>query len=271
MWPSFDEAIAYIQSKSQIRPVAGIILGSGLGGLVNELEIEQALPYADIPHFPLSTVEGHKGRLILGYLSDVPVVIMQGRFHYYEGYSMQQICFPVRVMKLLGAHTLLVSNAAGGMNPDFKVGDLMLICDHINLFPENPLRGPNDTSWGPRFPDMSHAYSKELIQHALTISKSLSIPIHQGVYAGVPGPCFETPAEYRYLRIIGADAVGMSTVPEIITAVHAGMQCFGISVITDLGIEGEVNRVSHEEVIKAAHRAEKKMTALFKELIQKIK
>lgn len=271
MWSNFDEAVAYIQSKSQIYPVAGIILGSGLGGLVNELEIEQSLPYADIPNFPVSTVEGHKSRLILGFLSGVPVVVMQGRFHYYEGYSMQQVCFPVRVMKLLGAHTLLVSNAAGGMNPDFKVGDLMLIRDHINLFPDNPLRGTNDTSWGPRFPDMSHVYSEELIQEAQHISKAQSIHLHQGVYAGVPGPCFETPAEYRYLRIIGADAVGMSTVPEIITAVHAGMQCFGISVITDLGIEGEVHRVSHQEVMEAAHRAEKKMTALFKELIKKIK
>lgn len=270
MWPNSNETVAYIQSKSQIRPVAGIILGSGLGGLVNELEIEQALAYADIPNFPVSTVEGHKGRLILGFLSGIPVVVMQGRFHYYEGYTMQQVCFPVRIMKLLGAHTLLVSNAAGGMNPEFNVGDLMLIRDHINLFPDNPLRGQNDTSWGPRFPDMSQAYSKELIQEAINIAKSLSIYLHQGVYAGVPGPCFETPAEYRYLRIIGADAVGMSTVPEIITAVHAGMQCLGISVITDLGIEGQVHRVSHQEVMDAAQRAEKKMTALFKELIKKI-
>ncbi len=270
MWPSFDEAVAFIQSKTQIRPAAGIILGSGLGGLVHELDVEVSIPYADIPNFPVSTVQGHKGKLIFGYLSKVPVVVMQGRFHYYEGYTMQQVCFPIRVMKLLGADKLLVSNAAGGMNPNFQVGDLMLIRDHINLFPENPLRGPNDSSWGPRFPDMSHAYNKQFIEYAENIAQSLSIPIHKGVYAGVPGPCFETPAEYRYLRIIGADAVGMSTVPEIITAVHAGMQCFGISVITDLGIEGQVHRITHEEVMEAAHRAEKKMTALFRALIQKI-
>ncbi|MCX7744242.1 MAG: purine-nucleoside phosphorylase [Flavobacteriales bacterium] len=270
MWPSFDEAVAYIQSKTKIHPVTGIILGSGLGGLVHELHVDVSIPYAEIPNFPISTVEGHKGRLILGYLNDIPVVVMQGRFHYYEGYTMQQVCFPVRVMKLLGAEKLLVSNAAGGMNPNFQVGDLMLIRDHINLFPENPLRGTNDSTWGPRFPDMSHAYNKQFIEHAENIAHSLSIAIHKGVYAGVPGPCFETPAEYKYLRIIGADAVGMSTVPEIITAVHAGMQCFGISVITDLGLEGEVHRVTHEEVMKAAHQAEKKMTALFKELIKKI-
>lgn len=270
MWPNFDEAVAFIQSKTKIRPAAGIILGSGLGGLVKELDVEVSIPYADIPNFPVSTVEGHQGRLILGYLSNIPVVVMQGRFHYYEGYTMQQVCFPIRVMKLLGADKLLVSNAAGGMNPNFRVGDLMLIRDHINLFPENPLQGPNDSTWGPRFPDMSHAYNKQFIELAEKIAQSLSIPIQKGVYAGVPGPCFETPAEYRYLRIIGADAVGMSTVPEVITAVHAGMQCFGISVITDLGIEGEVHRVTHEEVMQAALRAEKKMTSLFKDLIKKI-
>lgn len=262
-----QQAVHFLQQKTDRSPRAGIILGSGLGGLVHEIDIQAEVPYAEIPHFPVSTVAGHTGRLIFGMLQGVPVMAMQGRFHYYEGYSMQEVTFPVRVMKAMGVQTLMVSNAAGGMNPDFRVGDLMLIRDHINLFPDSPLRGKNDDTLGPRFPDMSHTYNRDLIDHAIRIGKSMDVHLHTGVYAGVSGPCFETPAEYRYLRIIGADAVGMSTVPEVIVGVHSGLKCFGISVITDLGVEGVVSTVSHQEVLDAAAKAEKKMTAILKELV----
>jgi len=249
----------------------GIILGSGLGGLVDEIEIHTSVDYHDIPHFPVSTVAGHKGRLIFGRLNGKTVVAMQGRFHYYEGYTMKEVTFPVRVMKFLGVDTLVVSNASGGMNPGFVVGDVMVIRDHINLFPDNPLHGRNEEELGPRFPDMSHTYDRALAEKAVIIGSELGVEVKQGVYAGVPGPCFETPAEYRYLRIIGADAVGMSTVPEVIVAVHSGMKCFGISVITDLGVEGQVEKVSHAEVLAAARRAEKKMTTILKGLMPEIR
>jgi purine-nucleoside phosphorylase len=263
-------ARAYIQGFSNIRPLAGIILGSGLGGLVADITDRIEIPYADIPHFPVSTVEGHQGRLILGNMQGRPVVAMAGRFHYYEGFSMQQVTFPVRVMQALGVKTLLVSNAAGGMNAAFKVGDLMIIRDHINLQPEHPLRGRNEDSLGPRFPDMSEPYAKTLINKAKEIAAAGNIPVHTGVYVGVQGPSFETRAEYKFMHIIGGDAVGMSTVPEVIVAVHAGLQVFAMSVITDLGIREEDNVITHEEVLEAAAAAAPKLTHIFRELIAAI-
>jgi purine-nucleoside phosphorylase len=260
----------YIQGFSAIRPLAGIILGSGLGGLVADITDRVEIPYADIPHFPESTVEGHQGRLILGNMQGRPVVAMAGRFHYYEGFSMQQVTFPVRVMQALGVQTLLVSNAAGGMNAAFKVGDLMIIRDHINLQPEHPLRGRNQDTLGPRFPDMSEPYAKTLINKAKEIAAANNIPVHTGVYVGVQGPTFETRAEYKFMHIIGGDAVGMSTVPEVIVGVHAGLQVFAMSVITDLGIREEENVITHEEVLQAAAEAAPKLTRIFRELIQSL-
>lgn len=249
-------------------PETAIILGTGLGELVNHIDITKEIAYEDIPHFPVSTVEGHSGKLIFGSLGRKGIVAMQGRFHFYEGYDMKQVTFPVRVMKELGIKHLFVSNAAGGMNPDFAVGDLMIIRDHINLFPEHPLRGRNFEELGVRFPDMSEAYSKRLIGKAVQIAAAHDIVVRQGVYVGTQGPTFETPAEYRYFRIIGGDAVGMSTVPEVIVARHGGMEVFAISVITDLGVEGIVEKASHEEVQKAAAAAQPKMSLIMKELIE---
>jgi purine-nucleoside phosphorylase len=248
-------------------PEVGIILGSGLGGLVKEITVEHVIPYEEIPNFPVSTVEGHSGKLIFGSLGGKNVVAMQGRFHYYEGYDMQQITFPVRIMKSLGVKLLCVSNACGGMNPSFEVGEIMIITDHINLFPSNPLIGKNHKELGPRFPDMSAAYSKKHIDLALNIAKEKNIKVSTGVYAGLTGPCFETPAEYRYLWRIGADVVGMSTVPEVIVARHAGMEVFGISIVSDLGIEGKVVNVSHEEVLHVASLQEPKISLIVKELV----
>ena len=254
-------------------PKTAIILGTGLGELVNHIDITDVLEYKNIPNFPVSTVEGHSGKLIFGKLGNKRVMAMQGRFHFYEGYNMQQVTFPVRVMKELGITTLFVSNAAGGMNPEFKIGDIMIITDHINLFPEHPLRGKNYDELGPRFPDMSEAYSHRLINDALKVAKEKNIKVQQGVYIGTQGPTFETPAEYRYFHRIGGDAVGMSTVPEVIVANHSGMEVFAISVITDLGgIEGmEQEKVSHEEVQKAAAAAQPKMTEIMKGLINEFK
>ena len=253
-------------------PKAGIILGSGLGNLASEIEDRQEIPYGQIPHFPPSTVEGHSGTLILGTLGGQYVIAMAGRYHYYEGYTMQQVTFPVRVMKALGVEALVISNAAGGMNPAFSVGDLMIITDHINLQPEHPLHGKNIQELGPRFPDMSEAYSQQLVKTAQAIADRHHIFVHTGVYVGVQGPTFETRAEYRYMHIIGGDAVGMSTVPEVIVAVHGGMKVFAMSVITDVGIvpEGQENKVSHEEVLAAAKAAEPKLTTIIRELIQQI-
>lgn len=262
-----SETVAFIQSKTSSKPVAGIILGSGLGGLVDDLEISLSLPYEEIPHFPVSTVKGHGGKLLFGKLNGKEVVMLSGRFHYYEGYSMQETTFPVRVMHKLGAELLMVSNAAGGMNPDFNVGDLMLINDHINLFPEHPLRGRNDESTGPRFPDMTEPYQLSLVKQARQIAADNDIKIFEGVYIGLQGPTFETKAEYVWLRIIGGDAVGMSTVPEVIVAIHCGMKVFGMSVITDLGIREEMNTITHEEVLEAAKIAAPKMAFIFKELL----
>ena len=249
------------------RPETAIILGTGLGSLANEITEKYEIPYEDIPYFPVSTVEGHKGKLIFGKLGQKDIMAMQGRFHYYEGYTMQQVTFPVRVMRELGIKTLFVSNAAGGMSPDFEIGDLMIITDHISFFPEHPLHGRN-IDYGPRFPDMSEAYDRELIRRADAIAAEKGIKVQHGVYVGVQGPTFETPAEYRMYRILGGDAVGMSTVPEVIVANHCGIRVFGVSVITDLGVEGKIVEVSHEEVQKAADAAQPRMTGIMRELIQ---
>lgn len=257
-----------LDKTSGFRPEVGIILGTGLGGLVKEISAEFVLPYEEIPNFPVSTVEGHSGKLIFGELGGKKVMAMQGRFHFYEGYNMQQITFPVRVMKALGIHTVCVSNASGGMNPSFEIGEIMVINDHINLFPTNPLIGKNIAELGPRFPDMSEAYDKNLIKKAFDIAASHNIRVSQGVYAGLTGPCFETPAEYRYIARIGADAVGMSTVPEVIVARHGGMRVFGISIVTDLGVEGKIIEVTHEEVQHIAAAAEPKMSLIVRELIK---
>ncbi len=257
-----------LEKTNNFRPEVGIILGTGLGGLVKEISAEYVLPYEEIPNFPVSTVEGHSGKLIFGELGGKKVMAMQGRFHFYEGYNMQQITFPVRVMKALGIHTVCVSNASGGMNPDFEIGEIMIINDHINLFPTNPLIGKNIPELGPRFPDMSEAYDKKLIAKAVEIAKANNIKVSQGCYAGLTGPCFETPAEYRYIGRIGADAVGMSTVPEVIVAKHGGMRVFGVSIVTDLGVEGKIIEVTHEEVQHIAAAAEPKMSFIVKEVIR---
>ena len=259
----------FISDKVKDMPKTAIILGTGLGELVNHIDITDELPYEEIPNFPVSTVEGHSGKLIFGQLGNKRIMAMKGRFHFYEGYNMQLVTFPVRVMKELGITTLFVSNAAGGMNPEFKIGDLMIINDHINLFPEHPLRGKNFDELGPRFPDMSEPYSWELIADAKKVAAENNIRLVEGVYVGTQGPTFETPAEYRYFHRIGGDAVGRSTVPEVIVARHSGIRCFGMSVITDLGVEGIVEKVSHEEVQNAAAAAEPKMTFIMKELINK--
>lgn len=267
---NIQETAAYIQSKIKNSPSLGVILGSGLGDLANDVDVDIELPYSSIPNFPKSTVQGHAGKLIFGKLNGKDVMMMAGRFHYYEGYNMQEVTFPVRVMKALGVETLMVSNASGGMNPQFKVGDIMLITDHINQFPEHPLRGKNDERLGTRFPDMSEPYSKELLAKGLDIAAKHNIPVQQGVYIGLQGPTFETPAEYRWLHIIGGDAVGMSTVPEVIVAIHGGMKVFAASIITDLGGYDNPVKVSHEEVLAAANEAAPKLATIFKELAAQI-
>jgi purine-nucleoside phosphorylase len=267
MLKKIKKTVKYLNEHTELRPEIGIILGTGLGGLVKEIDIVDSLPYEDIPNFPVSTVEGHKGRLIFGTIGGVPVMAMQGRFHYYEGYSMKKVTFPVRVMKLFGVETLIVSNASGGMNPDFEVGTIMVIDDHINMFGVNPLLGKNHDELGPRFPDMSETYDKELIAKALEIGQKEGIKLEQGVYLGTTGPTLETPAEYKMFRILGGDAVGMSTVPEVIVAHHMDMRVFGISIITDMGVEGQIVETSHEEIQQVAAKAEPKMTHVIKELV----
>jgi len=266
MLKQIKETVSFIESKITNKPEVGIILGTGLGGLVKEIEIKHILTYEEIPNFTVSTVEGHSGKLIFGILGGKNVIAMQGRFHYYEGYTMQQVTFPVRVMKFLGIKSLFVSNASGGVNPDYEIGDLMILNDHINLIP-NPLIGKNDNNMGPRFPDMSHTYDKGLIEKAVAFAKENKIRVQQGVYTAVTGPTLETPAEYKYFRIIGSDAVGMSTVPEIIVAHHMGLPCFAISIITDLGVPGKIVKVTHEEIQSVAEVAEPKMSLIIKELI----
>lgn len=261
-----NEAVKYIQSIYVEKPSVGIVLGSGLGSFANEIKMEKEIAYADIPHFPVSTVKGHSGKLIFGELSGKKVVAMSGRFHYYEGYNTEDVVLPIRVLKYLGITTLLLSNAAGATNPDFKVGDIMIINDHISLFTPNPLIGKNDETMGPRFPDMSEPYKNDLINKAKQVALKNNIDVKEGVYVAVTGPTFETKAEYRMIHFFGADAVGMSTVQEAITAVHMGLPVFAVSVITDLG-NGEQNIITHEEVLQAAKEAEPKLSCIFKELI----
>lgn len=269
MLQNTKESANFITEKTNFNPEIGIILGTGLGGLVSEIEIEHSLPYNEIPNFPLSTVEGHSGRLILGILGGKKVVAMQGRFHFYEGYCMEKVTFPVRVMKFLGIKNLILSNASGGVNPDYEVGDLMILEDHICLIP-NPLIGANLDELGPRFPDMSDPYCKDMIQIAQQIASENNLPIQKGVYVALTGPTLETPAEYKYMRIIGGDTVGMSTAPEVIVARHMGIPCFAMSVITDLGIPGKIQKVTHEEIQKVSEVAEPKLTLIIKQLISKI-
>jgi purine-nucleoside phosphorylase len=265
-----QETVAYIKNIYASEASAGIILGSGLGNLAQEINIVKEISYDAIPHFPVSTVEGHSGKLIFGEIGGKKVIVMSGRFHFYEGYTPQQVAYPVRVMRLLGVNTLLLSNAAGGVNPGFIVGDLMIITDHISFFTINPLLGKNEEQLGTRFPDMSEPYDKTLIAKAKEIGKRLGYHLKEGVYTGVTGPTFETRAEYKLIKALGGDAVGMSTVQETIVAKHAGMRVFAVSVITDLGIREEENPITHEEVLAAAKDAEPKLTNLFKELIQEI-
>ncbi len=266
-----QETAAFLKEKvGGEMPKVAIVLGSGLGNLADKIDIKAAIPYGEIPNFPVSTVEGHKGQLIFGLLGKKYVMAMQGRFHYYEGYSMKEATFPIRVMKALGVKVLCVSNAAGGMNPEFRVGDVMLITDHINLFPDHPLRGKNYNELGPRFPAMNEAYSHRILDLARKIAKENNIRLMEGVYVGTQGPTFETPSEYRFFYRIGGDAVGMSTVPEVIVARHAGIEVFGLSVITDLGGEGIYVDVSHEEVQQAATKAEPIMTLMVQEVINNL-
>lgn len=260
----------FIQGKVAINAEIGIILGTGLGGLVDEIDIEHTIDYSDIPNFPISTVDGHAGQMIFGKLGQKDIVALQGRFHYYEGYSFKEITFPVRVMHSLGVRKLFVSNASGGLNPDFRIGDIMMLKDHINMFPGNPLIGKNIDELGPRFPDMSQPYEPHMRNLARKIALKNNIDLKEGVYVGVSGPTFETTAEYKMFRLLGADAVGMSTVPEVIVAKHMDMDCFGISIITDSGVPGEIVEITHEEVQEVAMRTEPKMTLIMKELVARL-
>ncbi len=267
MWNLVQETVSYIKDKNNFTPEFGVILGSGLGNFTDDIQIEFSLPYAEIPNFPVSTVEGHKGALVFGTIGTKKVVAMQGRFHYYEGYSMQEVTFPVRVMKYLGVEKLIVSNASGGVNSNYKVGDIILINDHINLVPEHPLRGKNDERFGPRFVNMSEPYSKKMIALAKELAQKNNIKVQDGIYLGLQGPTFETLAEYKMVKILGADCVGMSTVPEVIVARHMDLETFGISVITDMGDEDSIETISHDEVLQAAKNAEPKVRKLIRELI----
>ncbi|TKK68298.1 purine-nucleoside phosphorylase [Ilyomonas limi] len=263
-----QETAAYIQSQYAHQPLVAVVLGSGLGNFVNEIDIEKEIPYSDIPYFPQSTVQGHSGKMIFGKLNGKTVLVMAGRFHFYEGYTPQQVSYPVRVIKQLGVQTLLLSNAAGAVNASYKVGDLMIITDHISFFTVNPLIGKNEDALGTRFPDMSEPYNKKLIAKAKEIGAQYGYHLHQGVYVAVTGPTFETHAEYRLIKAIGGDVVGMSTVQEVIVARHSGMDVFAVSVVTDLGIREDDNIITHEEVLAAASEAEPKLTNLFKEMVK---
>lgn len=270
MLQTINEAVDFIRSKCGIKPLVGIVLGSGLGSFISEINVEYKIDYSDIPNFPISTVEGHKGQLIFGEIGGKKIVAMAGRFHYYEGYTTEEVVFPIRVLKFLGIESLLISNAAGGTNKTFSVGDLMIIKDHISMLTLNPLLGKNVDDFGPRFPDMSEPYKRNMIDLAKGIADKQGIEVKEGVYMGVTGPSFETRAEYRMLNILGGDAVGMSTVQEVIAAVHMGLPVFAMSVITDIGIREEHNRITHEEVLQAAREAGPKLTLIFKELIAAI-
>jgi purine-nucleoside phosphorylase len=269
MWEQVQETVNFIKEKTNFTPEYGVILGSGLGSFTDDIKIEFTLPYTEIPNFPVSTVQGHKGALVFGTIGDKKVVAMQGRFHFYEGYSMKEVTFPVRVMKYLGVKKLIVSNASGGVNLNYSVGDIVIIKDHVNMMPEHPLRGKNDERFGPRFVNMSEAYSKKMILKAKELAEILNIKVQDGVYLGLQGPTFETLAEYKMVKNIGADCVGMSTVPEVIVARHMEMETFGLSVITDIGDEESIETISHDEVLEAAKGAEPKVRMLIKELILK--
>lgn len=268
MWELVQETVDYIKEKTNFTPEYGVILGSGLGSFTDDLNIEFTLPYATIPNFPVSTVQGHKGALVFGTIGDKKVVAMQGRFHFYEGYDMKQVTFPVRVMKYLGVEKLIVSNASGGVNSNYKVGAIIIINDHINMMPEHPLHGINEQRFGPRFVNMSEPYNRKMIVKAKEIAKTLNIEVQDGIYLGLQGPTFETLAEYKMVKNLGADCVGMSTVPEVIVARHMDMDCFGISVIADMGDEDNIKDVNHTEVLKAAEKAEPNVRNLIKELIK---
>lgn len=270
MLENIKESANYIASHLDGSPQVGIILGSGLGAFDQEIQIKASIEYESIPHFPISTVEGHSGQLIIGKVEGVNIIALKGRFHYYEGYSLKKATFPVRVLKALGVEHLLLSNASGGLDPNHSVGDLMVLTDHIHLFPDNPLRGKNFDELGPRFPDMSEPYNRELIAFVEELNKRENLGLHQGVYLGTPGPTYETKAEYKHFSIIGADAVGMSTTAETIVAVHAGMKVFGISVISDLGVEGKIVEISHKEVQDVANTVAPKISLVFKALIKHI-
>lgn len=265
-----NESVEFLEQIIKGEPQIGIILGTGLGGLADDIEIDIIVGYEDIPNFPVSTVKGHSGELVFGKLGGKNVVAMKGRFHFYEGYSLQQVTFPVRVMKALGIELLIVSNASGGVNPTFEIGDIMLITDHINFFPGNPLIGKNNDELGPRFPDMSDAYDAGMIELAEKIAGEMNIGIRKGIYLGLTGPTLETPAEYKMVRILGADTVGMSTVPEVIVARHMELSCFAVSIITDLGVEGKIVKVSGQDVIDVANKQEAKMTQIIEELIARV-
>ena len=269
MLEKIKQTADFLRQRAGEMPKLSIILGTGLGNLVDHIEDKLYIPYSEIPNFPVSTVQGHSGNLIFGKMGGKRVMAMQGRFHYYEGYDMKTVTFPVRVFKALGVETLFVSNAAGGMNKEFKVSDVKIITDHINLFPENPLRGKNYEELGPRFPAMTEAYDKKLVALADSIGDELGLRLMHGVYVGTPGPTIETPAEYEYFRIIGGDAVGMSTVPEVIVACHAGMRVFGLSVITDLGGKDVTQVPTHEEVQEAAVKAQPTVEALVKAMVER--
>jgi purine-nucleoside phosphorylase len=266
MLETIRESVAFIADLISIKPVTGIILGSGLGNLASDINIEAEIPYSTIPHFPVSSIEGHNSKLLIGFYKNIPLVIMQGRVHYYEGYSMHEITHPVRVLKYLGVSTLLLTNAAGGMNPDFSVGDLMVITDHIHLMP-NPLIGKTDKEAGTRFPDMSETYDHNLVLLAESLANNMAIPIRKGVYVGVTGPTYETPAEYAFFRGLGGDAVGMSTSSEVIVARQMGMKCFAVSVITDLGVPGQIQFITHKKVQEEATAAEPLVAKLIKAMI----
>ncbi len=270
LYDQIEKAVNHIRQHTLIVPKFGIVLGSGLGKLADDIEAEVVFDYHSIPHFPVSTVEGHKGQLIIGTLSGVHVVAMVGRFHYYEGYSLKEATLPIRVMKMLGATHLLLSNAAGSVNPDHKLGDIVFIKDHINLLPDNPLRGPNDERLGIRFPDMLNTYDKEMLAFAAQTASEHGINAHSGVYAAMQGPNFETPAEYNFLHFIGADLAGMSTVPEVLVGRHAGMKIFAASMVTDMGYPLEaIREISHEEVLKISTAAEPNMRLVFKKIVER--
>ena len=269
MWEQVQETVSFIKEKTNFTPEYGVILGSGLGNFTEDIQIEFSLPYSEIPNFPVSTVEGHKGALVFGTIGDKKVVAMQGRFHFYEGYSMKEVTFPIRVMKYLGVQKLVVSNASGGVNPNYEVGSIVILKDQINMMPEHPLRGKNDERFGPRFLNMSEPFSNNMISVAKALAKNLKIKVQDGIYLGLQGPTFETLAEYKMVKILGADCVGMSTVPEVIVARHMDIECFGLSVITDMGNEESIESVSHHEVLEAAKKAEPNVRRLIKELILK--